>query len=47
MATSTTAITRVKLNEISINRRITMGVIEILTAVLIFLFSSQKPLLMP
>lgn len=36
MAASTTAITRVKLNEISPNRRITMGVVEILTAVLIY-----------
>ncbi len=36
MTTSSTAITRVKLNEISVNRRVTMGVVEILTAVLIY-----------
>lgn len=42
MAASSTAITHVRLNEISPNRRITMGVVEILTAVLIFFVFFSK-----
>ncbi|MEA5078950.1 MAG: ABC transporter permease [Anaerolineaceae bacterium] len=42
MATSSTAITHVRLNEISPNRRITMGLVEILTAVLIFFVFFSK-----
>jgi simple sugar transport system permease protein len=36
MTTSTATITRVKVNEISVNRRMTMGIVEILVAALIF-----------
>ncbi len=42
MATSSTAITHVRLNEISPNRRIFMGVVEILAAVLIFFVFFSK-----
>lgn len=42
MAASSTAITHVRLNEISPNRRITMGVVEILTAVLIYFVFFSK-----
>lgn len=37
MTTSSTTISRVKVNEITVNRRVTMGIIEILIAALIFL----------
>lgn len=42
MAASSTAISHVRLNEISPNRRITMGVVEILTAVLIYFVFFSK-----
>ena len=37
MTTTTTAITRTKVNDISVNRRITMGLVEVFVAALIFL----------